>query len=187
MMNIVKEWKNIKGYEKLYKVSNYGEVKSKRRVIYAFIDGELQPSYVMPERVLSPTDNGNGYLIIGLIDEKGVRQNKYVHRLVADAFIPNPNNYPQVNHLDYDRKNNRVTNLEWCTAEQNVNHSKCNQPKSRRCFSKTGYKHIYLRNNKYRLCTYIKGKRTDKTFATLEEALAMRKVIAEKEGVEIED
>ncbi len=66
---ITKEWKNIEGYEKFYKVSNYGEVKAKRRVVYNMIDGELQPISVTPEHLITPTDNGNGYKIVGLIGE----------------------------------------------------------------------------------------------------------------------
>lgn len=64
-------------------------------------------------------DNGNGYFIVSLVNDDNIRKNYYVHRLVAQAFIPNPNNYPQVNHKDEDKTNNHASNLEWCTAAYN--------------------------------------------------------------------
>lgn len=186
---VTKEWKNIKGYEKSYKVSNYGEVKSKRRVVYAMIDGEMQPSYVTKEVLMNPFDNGNGYLVVSLNDERGNRKNFYVHRLVADAFIPNPENLPQVDHIDYDRKNNKVTNLRWVTVSENALHSSCNKPKTHNiCDSSTGYKYIYKRRGKYRVGIYAsKGCRVDKQFSTLEEAVAYRDVVIKELGIEVQD
>lgn len=186
---ITKEWRNIEGYEKLYKVSNYGEVKAKRKVIYDMIDGELQPIYVAPEHLLTPTDNGNGYEIVGLIGEDRQRKNHYVHRLVAKAFIPNPDNLPQVNHLDYDRKNNKVTNLEWCTASENTRYSVCNQPLTHDWpRSSTGYKYILVKRGKYRVSMpWSKTKRIDKCFKTFEEALNYRNMVAKEIGIEIKD
>jgi hypothetical protein len=71
---------------------------------------------------LKPQDNGTGYLKVSLrIGNKSV--NRYIHRLVAEAFIPNPNNYPEVNHIDADKTNNDVNNLEWCTSAQNKQHA----------------------------------------------------------------
>lgn len=64
----------------------------------------------------------SGYLQVQLIDENR-REFKYVHRLVADAFLPNPNNLPVINHLDFDVQNNNIDNLQWCTQEENVHHS----------------------------------------------------------------
>lgn len=183
-----KEWKNIPGYEKLYKVSNYGEVKVKRRVIYQMIDGEVQPMRVAKEHLLVPFDNGNGYLVASLLDDDGKRKNFYIHRLVADAFIPNPNSYPQVDHIDYNRKNNRVTNLRWVSVTENLRHSSCNRPKSRMCcFSSTGYKYIYKRKDFYRLDMPFGSKRIDKQFSTLDEAIEIRNKIAKEYGIAIKD
>ena len=186
---ITKEWKNIKGYEKFYKVSNYGEVKAKRKVIYEVIDGEMQPSYINPEHLLTPTDNGHGYSIVGLIDSNGNRVNHYVHRLVAEAFIPNPDCLPQVNHIDYDRKNNKVTNLEWCTAAENTHHSLCNQPKTRNCCnSGTGYKYIYFRGSRYRVSMPpVDGKRMERTFKNFGDALWWRNTVARENGYVLKD
>lgn len=190
MGNFYKEWKNIKGYETLYKVSNYGEIKAKRRVIYKIIDDERQPIFVTKEKIMSPVNHGNGYLYITLIDEFGNRKNHYVHRLVAEAFIPNPNNLPQVNHRDYDRKNNKVTNLEWCSSLENIRHSRCNQPRFHETSKKSfGYKYIGIKNGKYRVNIRIdKGKhKFDKMFKTLEEAISYRDTVLRGLGIEIKD
>lgn len=71
--------------------------------------------------VLSLCDNGKGYKMVSIKDIK--RRNFYVHRLVAQAFIPNPNKHPEVNHIDGDKSNNRVENLEWVTLQQNRDHA----------------------------------------------------------------
>ena len=192
MACITKEWKNITGYETLYKVSNYGEVKAKRRVVYDIVDGERQPVSVTKEKLMSLIDHGNGYVYVTLCDENGQRKNFYVHRLVAEAFLPNPDNLPQVNHLDYDRKNNKVTNLEWCTSTENVRHSLCNQPLTRKsCHTNTGYKYITKRGSKYskpfRVCIKVMDKRADKPFRTLQEAIDYRNTVAKELGIEIKD
>lgn len=99
-------WKPIKGYEGLYEVSNMGRVKSLR-----------WPS----PKILSPEKPG-GYCRIQLYkNKKKIRM--LVHRLVASAFIPNPYNKPEVNHIDGDKENNKVDNLEWVTGKENTNHA----------------------------------------------------------------
>lgn len=95
-------FKEIKGFEN-YEVSNYGNVRSLKRNIV------LRPSIV------------NGYLHVGLYKD-GKHYDKYIHRLVAEAFIPNPNNLQEVNHKDENKFNNHVDNLEWCTHEYNLNY-----------------------------------------------------------------
>ncbi len=101
------EWKPIKGYEGLYEVSNTGKIKS---------------FYFGKTRILSPRKNPLGYLHLVLYKDK-VKKDLRVHRLVASAFIPNPNNKPEVNHIDGDKENNNVDNLEWATRKENINHS----------------------------------------------------------------
>ena len=77
---------------------------------------------IINNKICSQRDNGNGYQIVTLKNEDGKCQNFYVHRLVAQAFIPNPDNLPQVNHKDENKENNFVDNLEWCTSGYNNNY-----------------------------------------------------------------
>lgn len=101
-------WKDINGFEGMYQISNLGRVKSIERTV---IDKNNNIKYIK-EHIMSSSNNGNGYLSVMLYkDNKGVR--KLIHRLVAQAFIPNPQNLPEVNHIDENRGNNVVTNLEW--------------------------------------------------------------------------
>lgn len=182
---MIKEWKNIKGYENLYKVSNYGEIKAKRKVIYALIDGEMQPSYIEPEHLLTPTDNGNGYKIVGLVKE-GKRKNHYVHRLVAEAFLECDNKELVVNHIDYNRSNNKVTNLEWVTTLENVRYSMPNKP--RFIHGKkpsSGHRYISKRGNRFRVC--IGKPRRDVCFDSLEDALNYRNRILAEVGHVIDE
>lgn len=102
-------WKDVPKYEGLYQVSNLGRVKSFRRCNKHRFEREY---------ILKPSVANNGYEQVTLYD-KTVRHKFLVHRLVAEAFIPNPNNYPQVNHKDENPLNNKVDNLEWCTSEYN--------------------------------------------------------------------
>lgn len=102
-------WKWVDGYEHLYAVSSLGNVAKATMGLE-------------PERLLNMVDNGNGYLRVGLY-LNGVSKHYYVHRLVAQAFIPNDQNKPQVNHIDGNRQNNVVENLEWVTRSENNKHA----------------------------------------------------------------
>ena len=107
-------WKDIANYEGLYQISNLGNVKSlnylRKRI----------------ERIRIPNKNNSGYLCVGL-HKGGKTKNCLIHRLVAEYFIENPDNLPQVNHIDEDKSNNCVENLEWCTAEYNTNYGTHNK------------------------------------------------------------
>ena len=109
------EWRDIKGYEGLYQVSNLGRVRSLNCRGHKGCIG-----------ILTPRLDGKGYEMVALYKE-GKARNTKVHRLVAQAFIPNPNNYPQVNHKDENKTNNDVKNLEWCTNEYNHNYGTRNE------------------------------------------------------------
>ena len=107
---MIEEWRPVVGYEGLYEVSNTGRVRSVDRFYYRLHKG----------KVLSPTKDRYGYLTVTL-NCNGKSKTIKIHRLVAQAFLPNPDNLPQVNHKDEDKTNNNVTNLEWCDAKYNVN------------------------------------------------------------------
>lgn len=98
-------WRDIDGYEGLYKVSNLGNIKS------------LNYRRTGKEEILKAEIN-NGYLYVILYKERKIKL-YLVHRLVAIAFIPNPYNLPEINHKDEDRTNNIVSNLEWCNRQYN--------------------------------------------------------------------
>ena len=99
-------FKNIKGYENLYQISNLGRVKS------------LGNTKKRKEKILKPRKVKCGYLIIGLY-QQGKRKDYLIHRLVGQHFIENPNNFQELNHKDEDKTNNCVSNLEYCDALYN--------------------------------------------------------------------
>ena len=160
-------WKDIKGYEGLYQISNYGRVK---RLV--FVNNVCSKP---KETIINPCVKDNKYLYVSL-HKDGCRKNKYIHRLVAEAFISNPNCYPVVNHIDYDVTNNKLDNLEWCSQKDNVEHSVIHMRKDhRKCRpSNTGEKYIIYTQGRYRVC--IKNSRVnyDKCFAALVDAIAFR-------------
>ena len=108
-MQINEQWKPFKGFEGLYEISSLGRVKS------------LNYNNTGVEKIMRPQKNRNGYLHVGL-RRNGKYKNLYVHRLVGEAFIPNPEGFEQVNHRDEVKTNNCVENLEWCSAKYNMNY-----------------------------------------------------------------
>jgi hypothetical protein len=101
---LIELWRDIKGYEGLYEVSNFGRV-------YGIKSGKIVKPYL----------NNRGYLKVDLY--KGGKYKKvFVHRIVAETFLPNPNHYPQVNHKDEDKTNNFIYNLEFCDCRYNIDY-----------------------------------------------------------------
>ncbi len=114
-------WKPVKGYEDLYLVNDCGDVIAKPRVVF-----NGRGTYVRSGHKLRPGKRGRGnlkYLFVVLSDGENT-QAKSVHRIVAEAFLENPNNLPEVNHKDENSMNNAVENLEWCTRQYNMEYSK---------------------------------------------------------------
>ena len=111
-LQLFEEWKTIENYEN-YQVSNFGRIKSLER-----IDNN---NHLVKERILKQSTNKYGYQQVHLCRD-GKQKMLYVHRLVAMAFIDNPNNYEQVNHKDENKCNNHVDNLEWCDCKYNCNY-----------------------------------------------------------------
>jgi len=115
--NIEKEiWKDIPDFEGLYQVSNFGRIKSLERKEFMARNNCYK---VRKGRVLKTTVHAHGYERVRLY-KNGKGKNIFVHRLVAIAFIKNPNNHPIINHIDEVRLNNHVSNLEWCTHSYNA-------------------------------------------------------------------
>ena len=110
-------WKDIKGYEGEYQVSNFGRVRS---LGMSFIRNDFKP-YTRQPRVMRPIKNYTGYLSVEL-HKQGYAKRYLIHRLVAQAFIPNEDCLPEINHIDEDKTNNCVDNLEWCTHKYNSNY-----------------------------------------------------------------
>lgn len=106
-------WKDVRGYEGIYQVSNCGEVLRLRSLDSR---GHLRNS-----KILKQTKTKDGYMQLGL-HKNGKEQKVLVHQLVAMAFLDNPNNYVEVNHKDENKQNNSVSNLEWCNHKYNANY-----------------------------------------------------------------
>lgn len=118
-------YKDIKGYEGYYQVSNFGNVRSLDREVIRS-DGNFQFHH---GKILKLSDNGSGYLVAQLCKDSVVK-GYLVHRLVASEFIPNRENLPVVNHKDGNTKNNKTNNLEWCTQSYNIIHGLSLHPRT---------------------------------------------------------
>ncbi len=103
---MLEKWKDISGFEGLYKVSNYGNIKSVH----------------LNWKNMKHGRNPKGYHIV-ILSKNGIRHSYKIHRLVAQAFIPNPNHLPQVNHVNGNKDDNHWYNLEWCSCKDNIKHA----------------------------------------------------------------
>ena len=110
-------WKPVVGYEGLYEVSNLGRMK---RLAREYVDVKNNRVGHLKEKIIPQHPQIKGYLTVFIMGKQYL-----AHRLVAEAFIPNPDNLPMVNHKDEDKTNNRADNLEWCTNRYNINYGSC--------------------------------------------------------------
>ena len=115
-------WKDIEGYEDDYMISSYGRVRSVDRM-KTLSNGVKR---LQKGRILKPAKDKDGYLLC-ILSKNGIHTMCKVHRLVAQAFIPNPYNLPQINHKDENKANNCVDNLEWCDGKYNANYGTRNK------------------------------------------------------------
>ena len=116
-------WIPIIGYEESYQISNYGNVKSLAKTWFV---GRKRTSYISkPDSIIYKRTDKDGYRFVSLRKDLKTKYFK-IHRLVAIHFIENPDNKKEVNHIDCDKSNNFILNLEWCTSLENTKHAKIN-------------------------------------------------------------
>ena len=143
-------WKPVNGFEEKYEISNLGRIKN-----------------IKTNQILKMTNKYGDYFAIILYD-KTHKKSTRIHRLVAETFIPNPLNLKEVNHIDGNKQNNRVDNLEWCTRSENINHALVNG------LSNMDHLNKYNKNkfaNKYgKIFQCDKSKQILNVFKNLEEA-----------------
>lgn len=125
MRNLYETWLPVRGFENVYQINNWGECKSIARYRKGK-NGSLVP---VPEKMLKPKKDRDGYLQYALCTGEHKRMKYFrAHRLVAEAFIPNPDNLPLINHINGNRHMNLVDNLEWCDAKTNRDATKQSHP-----------------------------------------------------------
>lgn len=165
-------WKDIKDYEGVYQISNFGNIRSLNRIIK-----DKNKTYLLHGKILK-LGIRNKYKVINL-HKNNIRKSFQVHRLVAEAFIPNPDNLAIVNHIDENPINNNVKNLEWCSQKHNVNHSKHKlyHTKNAKLSNITNEKYINVKNNKYRV--KIKQIKIESYFDNLQDAILYRDLMLE--------
>jgi len=150
----------IRNYEKHYSINRLGEIYSNKH-----------------KKNLKPSDNGSGYLKVVLTKNK-IKKTIKIHRLLALQFIPNPNNYPIIDHIDRNRSNNSLDNLRWTTYSEN--NRNCNRP------NKSGFPNIYINKvGNYQVRITLNRKYIfNKTYKTLDEALSERDCAFDYYGLE---
>lgn len=159
-------WKDIKGYEGLYQISNYGNVRSLKK----WAGNKHLSKWIDSIKQLKPFDNGNGYLIISL-RKNTIRKNFYIHRLVAQHFMKPQIGKNIVNHKDFNKHNNHVNNLEYCSQKDNVLYSKDHMCHMKKFNNKLNTQYIRKKGNKYELTL---RKKYIGTYKTLNDAIIAR-------------
>ena len=161
-------WKPVKGYEGLYEVSNMGNIRSVDRYVMngnrcCLLKGKLKKAYLI----------STGYLMVDLC-KNGQRTHYLIHRLLAEAFIPNPNNLPCIDHINTIKTDNRVENLRWCSYKENSNNPLTREHNKNR--PKEVYEKILAtkrKNQSYRCevpVYYVDEDGTKRSFKSMNEA-----------------
>lgn len=150
---LVKEiWRDIPGYEGIYIINDRGVI----RTLFREFKDVWNRNYIVEEKILKPSTDTNGYKQV-VLSKNGKRKSFKVHRLVAQTFIPNPNNYPQINHKDENKLNNNVDNLEWCTQLYNCQYG----TRSIRCTKHRKHKVKQIKENNV-IATYNSMQEAEK-------------------------
>lgn len=146
-------WREIKGFEGLYEVSNLGNIKSLARDVYT--NGRL--CYRKSERLLKPHKQRDHFSVVLCKDDKTYP--RLVHRLVAESFIPNPDNKPVVDHIDTDPRNNKAENLRWVTVQENCLNPLTRLHNSQAKNGHKGYLTHHTEETKRKLSEALKGRK----------------------------
>lgn len=166
MENSSEIWKDIVGFEGLYQISNYGNVKSCKRLV----NSKSGSQRLVNEKLLSLGKDKDGYLM-AILCQDATKKTVKIHRLVADAFIDKINGKNLVNHIDSEKSNNLVSNLEWVSSLENNCHSRLNIKST----SKYVGVYFHKENNNFRAIGRINGKKINLgNFKTEEDAYTER-------------
>lgn len=136
-------WKDIKGYEGLYQVSNLGNIKSMPRTIVTNNRFGKMTKYTKSREIKPHLNKKTGYYQVHLSKNKKTKM-FLLHRLVAETFIPNMDNKPQINHINANKTDNRIENLEWCTSSENIKHAFANNLSHSNFKVQCGSKHHFF-------------------------------------------
>ena len=159
-------WKDIPNYEGLYQVSNLGRVKS-----ILFRNNIIEKKQNKILNIHKSKRNGRMYVCLY---KNNIRKNCVVHRLVGNAFIPNPYNMPQINHIDGNPSNNKVENLEWCDANYNCKHAYENHLTNLKTINEKNKKAIIRNDNKIYDCAYSAAKDMNVSVSQIRNTLKKR-------------
>lgn len=170
MENNAEIWKDIRGFDGLYQISNYGNVKSCKR----YVNTKFGQRF-LNEKLLGLVKNRDGYLIVSLY-KYGIKKTFKPHRLVANAFIDNPENKNQVNHKNHIKTDNSKNNLEWVSNLENCCHSQLNKKRT------SDFIGVSMKKNRWHSSINLNGKNTHLGVFSTEKKAYEARVKFEKEN-----